>query len=255
MGNDNELFAGLQKSFEKKNNKTVKNKNESNTVLLEKEKEYNLFSNIKLYVIEYSNDKKINKFLAEKTLILKTVQANSSIVLGKTFQEVKNELGRKKDLDGLYVKWLEDNGYNKMTALRHRNRYNLFRICKSEDGKFTIATIPTKLIQNISKLKDGERADVLRKIDDGATREEIEDILGIDLIEDKNEPERDIVKKIEIYDFLDDSLFENIKNDEELKFCDSKLKEFEKMVKNGKEKLKDVKVRIHNENNKFKTVQ
>lgn len=250
--NNNPLFAGLQKSFKEKEKEK---KGPSNILLLEKEKKYNLLPELQLELINYSEDQILNNFLAERSLKLKTIQANASIILGEIFNDVKIEIGRKANSDGLYVKWLEDNGFNKMTALRHRNRYNLFKICKNECGKLTIATLPIKLIQEIVKTKGGERGDLLRKIDDGATREEIEDLIGIDLLEDKNEEtEKDLVRKIDIYDFSDSEKLNNIKDSNELKFYRSKYKEFKEILDKGNDILINKEIELSNKKNEFKTV-
>lgn len=235
-----DLFSGIKKN--------IKKNNESNNVLPMKKEDniYNLFPNIKLELIHYSNDKKLNKFLAEKSLKIKTLQANASVILGEVFQEVKTEIGRKPDREGLYVEWLENNGYNKMTALRHRNRYTLFKTCKKDVGKLTVATLPIKLIQEITKIKeDGRRVDLLKKIDAGADREEIEDILGI--IDAKIEDsERDLVKKIDIYDFLDEDKIKGITDINELHYWTNKHKEFSDIIKKSKDVLLNKEVELSN---------
>lgn len=183
MGKD--LFKNINKSIKEteKNNK-LKNKND---VTNKNEQVTSLLPPLKLELVKYSMDDILNSFLAEKTLKLKTVQANASIILGEIFQEVKEKLGGKNQYDGIYIKWLEDNGFNKMTALRHRNRYELVNSAKTDNGKLTIATLPTRLIQELIKVEDGKKIYVLNEIDEGATKAEIEKIIGEEIIEEKKE--------------------------------------------------------------------
>ena len=86
-------------------------------------------------------------------------------------------------------------------------------------------------IVEITKIKeDGRRVDLIKEIDGGATREEIEDILGID-IKDAEETERDLVQKIDIYDFLDENKIKGITDINELHFWTNKHKEYSDIIK------------------------
>ena len=236
-----DLFSGIKKN--------IKKNNQCNTMLHRKEESnmYNLFPDIKLEPVNYSSNKKLNKLLAEKSIKLRTIQANASVMLGKIFHDAKVDIGKNKGREGIYVEWLEDNGYNRMTALRHRNRYTLFTICKKEVGKYTIATIPTELITKITKIKeDGRRVDIIKKIDAGADREEIENFLGIN--DSKNEnSERDLVKKIDIYDFLDIDKIKEITDINELHFWREKYQEYSDILKKSKDPLLNKEAELSND--------
>lgn len=90
------------------------------------------------------------EFLNEKSLELFSIQANAKLNLGKVFTEVHEKIS----VDGIYVKWLEYNGFNKMTALRHRNRYKVYSLVKNKECRTQIAVLPQKYIKTI--LEDEE---------------------------------------------------------------------------------------------------
>ncbi len=90
------------------------------------------------------------EFLNEKSLELFSIQANAKLNLGKVFTEVYEKIS----VDGIYVKWLEYNGFNKMTALRHRNRYKVYNLVKNKECRTQIAVLPQKYIKII--LEDEE---------------------------------------------------------------------------------------------------
>ncbi|UUV19980.1 hypothetical protein NRK67_16675 (plasmid) [Fusobacteria bacterium ZRK30] len=181
----------------------------------------------------YTDDHELNDFLNESSDKIKKMQMVASIVLGEIFEEVKNKLGNH--YHGLYEKWLELSGYNRMTALRHRNRYKLFKSCNTNKGKLTIAELPIKLIQYICGLESEYIKDIIIKIDSGIDKKEISNIITIEYEVDKK---NDItilkdfnykkIKKIKTYEDLEVYKEKYEKLQESLKEINSLLKEKEK---------------------------
>lgn len=80
-----------------------------------------------------TEDNELLDYLEKKSIEMLSIQSKNLILLGKNLTEVFEELGRKGSPEGLYIKYLEVNGYKKDTALRLRKRYELF--CKAKDEK------------------------------------------------------------------------------------------------------------------------
>lgn len=170
----------------------------------------------------YTDDLELNGFLNESSNKVKKMQMVASIVLGEIFEEVKNRLGNH--YHGLYEKWLELSGYNRMTALRHRNRYKLFTYCNTEKGKLTIAELPIKLIQHISSLELEYIEKIIKKIDLGIDKKEVSNIIQI---EEKTE------NKIETTTLKDFNFkkIKKIKNYEDLEVYKEKYDRLQKSLK------------------------
>lgn len=109
-----------------------------------------LIKNINEDVFKLTLDNEVNDFLKEKSLEVLNLQAQTSLTLGKIFTEVELKLSGNR-YTGCYVKWLELNGYNKMTALRHRNRYKLYSLCSNDFSKEIIAKLAYAKIDKICK--------------------------------------------------------------------------------------------------------
>lgn len=60
-----------------------------------------------------TNDIELIEYLKNKSLEMLKIQGNNIIMLGKNLTEVFEELGRKGSPEGLYLKYLEFNGYKK----------------------------------------------------------------------------------------------------------------------------------------------
>ena len=95
---------------------------------------------------DFTNDVELIEYLK--------IQGNNIIMLGKNLTEVFEELGRKGSPDGLYLKYLEFNGYKKDTALRLRKRYELFKKSKADVVKQIIAILPVRSIEQLYKEQD-----------------------------------------------------------------------------------------------------
>lgn len=100
---------------------------------------------------DLTTDIDLIEYLKNKSLEMLKIQGNNIIMLGKNLTEVFDELGRKGSPEGLYIKYLEFNGYKKDTALRLRKRYELFKKAKSEVVKQIISILPVRSIEQLYK--------------------------------------------------------------------------------------------------------
>ena len=111
---------------------------------------------------ELSDSKELNSYLITKSQELLGVQINARLHLGRIFQDVFHKLSGSPH-NGVYVKWLEINGFNKMTALRHKNRYKLYKMMPTDHLKFLIATTSQKIVEAF--LSDEEKLNLLISMD------------------------------------------------------------------------------------------
>lgn len=145
MGNNLDAMARLKgqvNNFKKKDEIEVITKKDS---LVEVTQD----SLSEYYDLNFVEDKTINEFLINKTLELHSIQTNASVELGRVFHEAHKELSGRNQYDGLYTKWLDKIGFNKMTALRHRKRYELFCWSHSVTSKNFMATLPVRTIEKL----------------------------------------------------------------------------------------------------------
>lgn len=98
----------------------------------------------------FCDDEDVNYFLKEKTAQICQLQANSSLELGKIFSEAADKLAGNNHYNGLYEKWLLKIGFNKMTALRHRKRFELFTQVNNEHSKTLISIMPVRILSDLS---------------------------------------------------------------------------------------------------------
>ena len=149
--------------------------------ILKERKQHGLISDHQLDFsdeIFNSEDLIVNNFLKEKTLETQNISAKGSLALGKIFSEVFEKLQGSKT----YEKFLELNGFNKRTALRHRKRFEIFKIVP-EEVRPMIAMLPMELIEKINN-NEGE---LLPYIEEGVSREELETLIqGLELNNAKN---------------------------------------------------------------------
>lgn len=103
---------------------------------------------------DLTDDRELVEFLEKKSVEMLSIQSKNMILLGKNLTEVFNELGRKGSPEGLYVKYIEFNGYKKDTALRLRKRYELFEATKNERIKQIISILPVRAIEQFYKEKE-----------------------------------------------------------------------------------------------------
>lgn len=119
---------------------------------------------------ELSENQELNSYLILKSQELLGVQLNARLHLGRIFQDVFDKLAGSPH-NGLYVQWLGINGFNKMTALRHRNRYKIYNEMKLDHSKYLIATASQKIIDIL--LTHPEKKSILEMIESNITKEEL----------------------------------------------------------------------------------
>ncbi|MGL6132523.1 MAG: hypothetical protein ACRCZ9_13000 [Fusobacteriaceae bacterium] len=95
--------------------------------------------------IDFTQNFELDNFLFEKSLELMNVQAKSSIALGKIFKEVQEKIETRT-----FGKWLEANGYDRMSASRHKRRYELYDQV-SDSKKVFILFLSVREIDHIYK--------------------------------------------------------------------------------------------------------
>ena len=122
-----------------------------------------------------TENKETNEFLVKKSIEVLGIQAKASVDLGKIFKEVHEKLAGDNHHNGVYTVWLEKNGFNKMTALRHKRRYELYMLVNSENGKAFVATLPVRIIDSIYRQEDV--SGIAATISDGITRNELENMI------------------------------------------------------------------------------
>jgi hypothetical protein len=205
----------------KRNN--LKNKTVSNKLLLN-----NIEVDFKL-----SENTQLNNYLIDKSKELLGVQINARLNLGRIFQEVHDKLAGKPQ-DGLYVKWLEVNGFNKMTALRHRNRYKLYELMPNDHLKFLIASTSQKIVE--AYLNDKEKLDILISMDTKINKSELSVLAlssSVDEIVIEKEMQFDIIEEY--------GNFKNKINHLDISKLSIKQKEqFAKLVENFNKLLKEI---------------
>lgn len=130
-------------------------KSKFNAVKVEKKIELVNIDNCGLETIEFIDDIEINDYLNNKGKEILKMNASGSLFLGKIFTEVQEKLIEYDDEKSTtYCKWLDVNGYNRMTALRHKRRYELYELCKTQKGKTIISLLTVREIEKIYKAEE-----------------------------------------------------------------------------------------------------
>lgn len=124
---------------------------------------------------EISDDVKIQELLRKSSIKFLNTISNSTLELGKLFEEVAGELKKQGSPDGIYIKWLESINMNRMTALRYRRRYRLFQGMKDISGQKTVSLLSSRVIDLIFKENVEETA--IELLNDGATEKDIKALL------------------------------------------------------------------------------
>lgn len=209
--------------------KRKKEKKEENSEVVVKNK--NSIAIIDVFEVDSSifgdltDDRELVEFLEKKSVEMLSIQSKNMILLGKNLTEVFNELGRKGSPEGLYVKYIEFNGYKKDTALRLRKRYELFEASKNERIKQIISILPVRAIEQFYK----EKEDIFAILDEENNDVDYKRVL--DIIKSRKTQNLEYRNTEEInYDFeigqLDD-LYKKINN----KFDELDKKKKEKIAK------------------------
>lgn len=192
--------------------------------------------------IMFTDEIKLNDFLRAKVVEVTGLQLSTSLELGKLFQEVSDRIGRNGN--GLYCRWLEAVNFNRMTANRHRQRYKLYRIMKTDVGREAVAKLRFDTIAKICNLKDESkmRARVLRTLNRG---EEPFEIL------EAGEEEVEVKRKFSLNLILDLEFLDSAK-EEELNYATKILNKKEKEIKKARDFILNKKIKIQEEKNRHK---
>lgn len=179
----------------------------------------------------YSSEK--GEFLKQKSYEISLISVKGALALGKIFEEVFQELGKDKksqEGEGIYLEWLKTNNYNRVTAWRYRQKYNLYTKV-NENGKELVALLPFDLIVLLSKDED-EYIDLINR---GITKEELKELLLQEKIEINTK------KEIELKKVVDFDLFNFSKLEENFNQKYSSLKEKDQIeVRKLLEKLEKI---------------
>lgn len=124
--------------------------------------------NNEIYSGEYGD------FLKQKSYELTLINAKGALALGKIFEEVYQKLG-KENGEGIYLEWLKSNNFNRTTAWRYKQKYNLYLEVNSEKGKEIVALLPFKLISEICQHE--QKDTIIELLDNGSSLDEIRCLL------------------------------------------------------------------------------
>ena len=120
----------------------------ANKEISEKENKIKTIEIIKnIAKIDFSKSEEENEFLEVKTKEILNLQANASIQLGRIFKEVSEKIQE----DMTYCQWLDLIGFNRMTALRHKRRFELFENTNNDIAKEIVGSLTFREIEQIYK--------------------------------------------------------------------------------------------------------
>ena len=143
------MKIGIDLTELKKELNEVKKNNESKNEIVQK----SVLDINNYQYINFTDDPEIDDFLNDKSFKILDLAAASSILLGSIFIEVQEYLADKVNSDTTYIKWLESNGFNRMTALRYKKRAEIYNSLKSSRAKYFIGVTSQRIIDEISKYK------------------------------------------------------------------------------------------------------
>lgn len=166
---------------------------------------------------ELTEDCELREFLKKQTLNIFNCVSKTSIVLGEIFETVVTEIGKKGSTqNGLYEKWLNFNGFNKTTAWRYRQRYQLYNRVEDSAKPFVMG-LPYRTISEIYKTENIDKyINILNK---GIKLKDLNSLLNKEKIEYNHEKINTNVK-FNIEDYA--PILNNIK--ESFKSLDDKKK-------------------------------
>lgn len=166
-------------------------------------------------IFELTDDIEINKFLIEKSTELYKLHSKTALELGKIFVDVEEKLSGSNQYDGVYTKWLDKNGFNKMTALRYKRRYRLFEQLETVVGKNILMTLPQKMIDELSLKPEEDIKKYLKLLDEGKNKQELLMVMEnkIEVVQIASMVDFDFAKEYEkINDKLKKISFDNLDN-------------------------------------------
>lgn len=186
------MKIGIDLTELKKELNEVKKNNESKNEIVQK----SVLDINNYQYINFTDDPEIDDFLNDKSFKILDLAAASSILLGSIFIEVQEYLSDKENSDTTYIKWLESNGFNRMTALRYKRRAEIYNSLISSKAKYFIGITSQKIIDEITKAENKE--EILDYLEKMTNFNNIEDFFKKDIvlkIEDKVEKENIEIKE------------------------------------------------------------
>ena len=139
------------------------------------------------------SEEDLREFLKDRTKKLLIQKDFTVIFLGDTLEEVFQRIGNHKN--GTYQKWLHLVGINERTALRYRNKANLFKKAISFNAKKVIFELSHDNIQVILDNNDIEEK-VLNSIENGANKKDIQKLLATEQLSFNIRQEKEDFEKL-----------------------------------------------------------
>lgn len=151
----------IKKKLEEKIRTEIAEELKNEIVTHNKNKDLNILSNAikkqvneKLkYFDEIVEDKEISEFLKLKSSEMLLVGVGYSLQIGKIADEVFKKLGKQGSKNGIYLKWVQFNGYSESTLKRYRNHWEVFKSV-NDNIKPIIALLTHSQINKILKNND-----------------------------------------------------------------------------------------------------
>lgn len=163
------------------------------------------------YFDEIVEDREISEFLKIKSSEMLLVGVGYTLQIGKIADEVFQKLGKQGSKDGLYLKWVQFNGYSESTLKRYRNHWEIFKSV-DDNVKPVIALLTHSQVSKILKNED------IRELVYSSKELTLEDIKT--LLDEEKLVTPLVEHKIEVPDFDFDKInnfLKNVENIEESK--------------------------------------
>ena len=164
-----------------------KNNNEKNQIA-----EKPIFDIDNYTYINFTNDPEVDDFLNDNSFKILNLAAGTNILLGTIFIEVQDYLSNLENADATYIKWLESNGFNRMTALRYKRRAEIYNSLISNKAKYFIGITSQKIIDEISKFEN--RDEIIEALEKMQDFDEIATFLKKDIIEIEEKIEKENIE-------------------------------------------------------------
>ncbi|MBS5038708.1 MAG: hypothetical protein KHZ27_09910 [Fusobacterium sp.] len=183
------------------------------------------------YFDEITDKEEIRELLKENSIKILGINAKASLELGELFSNLEKELSKKGSPEGVYTKFLEFNGYNRMTALRHRHRYELYIETKNEKSKKLIAALSTIYIEKAYRYKN----EIKEFLEEGLTLQDLKDLIDTKFITQKKD-ENKKSEELEITTLRINKIFSSFRkitvmDDKKKERLDEILDELENLLK------------------------
>ena len=180
------------------------------------------------YIDDIVDDEEIRIFLKENTLKILVQDNGNKLLLGKFLQDVFDKIGNSKN--GEFSKWLIKTGIPERTALRYRNRYNLFKKLENKEARKNVLNMPNEMIEEIIRDSKTE-SEIILALEIGYSIEDIKETL----VEIKNKDIIEIPEKNKDYKEVN---IDNLVYDVKTKWNDIPVKKKEKVESLFKKILK-----------------